>query len=110
METGTALDRYPLSAGLLLINWRRRMAGKNEVPDLDKKYVRLVERRADGLVEFEFSLADPTLYVEMLLPADAYEQFCRENKVIYLEGERPAGEPDSDWEWRLHDAAQQRFR
>ncbi|MBX3683947.1 MAG: phenol hydroxylase, partial [Thauera sp.] len=41
---------------------------KEKAPDLSKKYVRLVERRADGMVEFEFSLADPDLYVEMLLP------------------------------------------
>lgn len=85
------------------------MAMKEKAPDLSKKYVRLVERRADGMVEFEFSLADPDLYVEMLLPADAYEDFCRENKVIFVRAEAH-GTTDSDWDWKLHDAAQQRFR
>jgi len=85
------------------------VARKEETPDLDKKYVRLVERRADGMVAFEFSLADPDLYVEMLLPADAYEAFCRENKVIFVQG-GANGAVESDWDWRLHDATQQRFR
>lgn len=82
------------------------MARKDETPDLDRKYVRLVERRPDGLVEFEFSISDPALYVEMLLPAEGYESFCRDNKVLFIEGERTEG----DWDWRLHDAAHQRFR
>jgi len=78
--------------------------------DMDRKYVRLVERRGDGMVEFEFSISDPSIYVEMLLPEAAYEDFCRSNRVILLEGSRPDTEEDSDWNWNLREATHQRFR
>jgi phenol/toluene 2-monooxygenase (NADH) P0/A0 len=84
---------------------------EDEAPmDVSRKFVRLVERRPDGLVEFEFSIADPTLFVEMLLPESAYEEFCKTNQVMFLEGERPTGEAAAEWDWHLHEATHQRFR
>ena len=78
--------------------------------DVNRKYVRVVERRPDGMVEFEFSISDPSIYVEMLLPEAAYEDFCRTNRVILIEGTRPETEEGSDWNWNLHEATHQRFR
>ncbi|QID17628.1 phenol hydroxylase [Nitrogeniibacter mangrovi] len=86
------------------------MASETPRVDVTRKFVRLVERRDDGLVEFEFSIGLPELYVEMLLPADAYEAFCETNKVEFLEGPRPLEDTGADWEWRLRNAAQERFR
>jgi len=80
------------------------------VMDITRKFVRLVERRPDGLVEFEFSIGEPELFVEMMLPQSAYEAFCEINQVIVLEGERPANEDESDWDWNLHEATSKRFR
>lgn len=77
--------------------------------DVNRKYVRLVELRPDGLVEFEFSISDPALFVEMLLPEAAYEEFCLTNRVILLEGERPE-EGEDDFNWSLREATHQRFR
>jgi len=81
--------------------------------DLNRKFVRLIERRPDGFVEFEFAIGDPELYAEMLLPAEAYTSFCDSNKVTFL-GPRPEaaeGEVEgSDWNWNLHQATHQRFR
>ncbi|MFU2489903.1 phenol hydroxylase subunit [Thauera sp. WH-1] len=82
--------------------------------DVSKKYVRLIERRPDGFVEFEFAIGEPDLCAEMLLPADAYEAFCEANKVIQLEPRDESDESDesesSDWNWNLHQATHQRFR
>lgn len=79
--------------------------------DLNRKYVRLIERRADGFVEFEFAIGDPELYAEMLLPADGYESFCVTNQVIHLPPRVEASEEGvADWDWNLHQATQQRFR
>lgn len=50
--------------------------------DLDRKFVRLIERRPDGFVEFEFAIGEPELFAEMLLPAEAYEAFCTANAVV----------------------------
>lgn len=89
------------------------------VIDIDRKYVRVVERRADGLVEFEFAIGEPELCAELLLPADAFESFCAENRVIRLaprEASAPTGNGGgsatgiSDWSWNLHQATHQRFR
>lgn len=80
------------------------------VMDVNRKFVRLIERRPDGLVEFEFSIADPALYVEMLLPAAAFEEFCSANRVEMLDGPRPEEDGTSDWAWGLRDATHQRFR
>jgi phenol hydroxylase P0 protein len=53
----------------------------NSAPPFDpaKRYVRLTQVRADGFVEFEFAIGDPELAVELILPADAYREFCRDN-------------------------------
>ncbi|ENO86238.1 phenol hydroxylase subunit [Thauera linaloolentis] len=79
--------------------------------DINRKFVRLIELRTDGFVEFEFAIGDPGLYAEMLLPAEAYASFCRANGVTVLaprEGEE--AEEDEDWNWNLHRATHQRFR
>lgn len=79
--------------------------------DVNRKFVRLIEERADGLVEFEFAIGEPELFVEMLLPAAAYQAFCAHNAVTRLP---PRGTPspgaDSEWNWSLHQATHQRFR
>lgn len=55
--------------------------------DLDtrKKYVRVQERRADGLVAFEFAIGWPELMVELLLPEAAFDEFCATHRVIRLD-------------------------
>ena len=47
--------------------------------DPAKRYVRLTQVRADGFVEFEFAIGDPELAVDLILPAEAYHEFCRDN-------------------------------
>lgn len=78
--------------------------------DTAKRYVRLVERRSDGFVEFHFSIGDPSLFVEMLLGADAYDEFCALNAVEVLPPVEPGTDDVGDWDWTRRDAAHQRFR
>ena len=90
--------------------------------DLRRKFIRVVEQRADGLVEFEFAVGEPELFVEMLLPRPAFEEFCAAQGVqpVWLVpdplgqagpapsgSDRSAAEGDSAdhaWTWTLHDA------
>lgn len=51
--------------------------------DLNKRYVRLMERRPDGLVSFEFSIGWPELAVELMLPSAAFDEFCLKHQVIW---------------------------
>jgi phenol/toluene 2-monooxygenase (NADH) P0/A0 len=53
------------------------------LPDLSKKFVRVLERRNDGLISFEFSIGWPELAVELMLPSAAFDEFCRQNQVIW---------------------------
>lgn len=80
------------------------------VLDVTKKFVRITERRPDGFIEFDFAVGEPELFVEMLLPEAAFHEFCTANQVALLEGERPSGEEQDDWTWRLKQATNQRFK
>lgn len=50
--------------------------------DIKKRYVRVLERRTDGLVSFEFSIGWPELAVELMLPNAAFDEFCCTHQVI----------------------------
>jgi phenol hydroxylase P0 protein len=77
--------------------------------DPRRKFVRVVELRPDGFVEFEFAIGEPELFVEMILPARAFDDFCAHNAVTFL-GEQRAQAGDPGWDWRLHDATHKRLR
>lgn len=89
----------------------RQMDKQAPVIDVSRKYVRLIERRPDGFIEFEFAIGEPDLFAEMLLPAEAFKAFCEANEVIHL-GPREASDAaeNADWNWSLHQATHQRFR
>ena len=53
-------------------------------PTQQRRYVRITDTREDGFVEFDFFLGDPDLYVELILPARAFEEFCAANQVSFL--------------------------
>lgn len=57
---------------------------RKPVFDTSCHYVWVRTRRPDGYVEFDFSIGDPALAVELTLPADAFEIFCRERGARHL--------------------------
>ncbi|MGB3072162.1 MAG: phenol hydroxylase subunit [Ottowia sp.] len=54
-----------------------------------QRFVRIVNVRADGLVEFEFAMGDPRLFVEMLMRRAEFEQFCKDQQVTPTVGALP---------------------
>lgn len=81
--------------------------------DPAKRYVRITAVRADGLVEFEFAVGEPQLFVEMLLPAPEFAQFCRDQQVTPTQGALPeaaAGSAEHEWDWSLRSARERHFR
>jgi phenol hydroxylase P0 protein len=65
-----------------------------------KKYVRVKKLVHDKFIEFDFAINDPTIFVELVLPIDAYKIFCETNNVIELTEEQ-GREIDSEMEkWR----------
>lgn len=81
--------------------------------DPSVKFVRVVETRTDGLVEFEFAIGEPELFVELLMPRAQFEEFCATQGVTPTFGRlaaASAGSAEHEWDWSLHAAREQRFR
>lgn len=77
---------------------------------IQHRYVRVVERREDGFVEFRFSIGYPEYYAELVLSEKDFEVFCKENAVTFLpedESARAAAEPNG-LTWSLRDVAKRR--
>lgn len=68
--------------------------------DVDRRYVRFRELRADGFVDFYFSIGEPGLGVELSLPLEHYKEFCRKNKVLYLTREECEAIDFDQFKWR----------
>ena len=65
-----------------------------------KKFVRVTGVRSGRYVEFEFSINDADLTVELILPFSAFEEFCTLQEAVRL---KPEGEVASELEklaWR----------
>lgn len=50
----------------------------------DQRYVRVVERD-ERWVEFEFSIGDPRIFVELVMPPEQFQSFCREQRAQLLQ-------------------------
>ncbi len=48
------------------------------------KFVHITNQTKKGLIEFDFSIGVPTMYVELALPIRQFEEFCKSNGVKYL--------------------------
>lgn len=48
------------------------------------KFVHITNQTQQGLIEFDFSVGNPTLYVELALPVKQFEEFCKKNEVKFL--------------------------
>ena len=64
------------------------------------RYVRITSRDRPGFVEFNFSIGDPSLYLEMILPVGAFNEFCSSNKVTYLTDEQAEAVAQQQDKWR----------
>jgi phenol hydroxylase P0 protein len=81
--------------------------------DTSKRFVRLRGERANGFIEFDFAIGEPEVFVELILGREAFAEFCITNKVEMLPPLVPHALEDgerSDWDWRLADATQTRFK
>ena len=61
------------------------------------------------MVEFEFAVGEPELFVEMVMPRDAFDTFCRDQGAVALEDRSAEGVAGEDgFGWSLHDARNRR--
>ncbi|MGA8785874.1 MAG: phenol hydroxylase subunit [Polaromonas sp.] len=52
--------------------------------EIGRKFVRVKDVRPDGLVCFEFSISWPELFVDLMLPQAAFDDFCVQQNVQRL--------------------------
>lgn len=64
------------------------------------KFVKVRKMRDDGFVEFDFSIGDPTLYVELILPSTAFNEFCNANAVQFLDDDQADAIDRDRRKWR----------
>lgn len=77
------------------------------------KWVRILHERPNGMVEFEFAVGEPQLYVEMVMARDPFAEFCAMHGVTPTHGALPAAADGSDaheWDWNLREARERHFR
>ncbi len=70
-----------------------------------KRYVRITNKDRPGFVEFHFSLDDPNLYLEMILPTAAFTEFCQANQVRFLSDEEAEAVAQQQEKWRYGEVA-----
>lgn len=80
--------------------------------DTRKRFVRVTGSRGSSFVEFDFAIGEPELFVEMILTHAAFAEFCSANQVELMPAltEVSAEDEVAQWDWRLADATQVRFK
>lgn len=62
---------------------------------LSAKFVRVRRVRESGLVEFDFAIGAPEIFVELVMPQHAFDDFCAANGVVDVTNQ-PLDELDFD--------------
>ena len=68
--------------------------------DIARRYVRFKARRPDGFVEFDFSIGDPRISVELVMRDHDYLAFCRTHGVEHLSDTDGAVLDEEELKWR----------
>ncbi|MBV1952464.1 MAG: phenol hydroxylase subunit [Cycloclasticus sp.] len=53
-----------------------------------ENYVHITGLRLNEIIEFDFAIGDPLMYVELALPIGQFQGFCSKNNVIFLNTEQ----------------------
>ncbi|MDO4250125.1 MAG: phenol hydroxylase subunit [Moraxella sp.] len=64
------------------------------------KYIRITGDIDGKFVAFDFAIGDPTLFVELVLPNQAFEEFCANNHVVPMTKEQEAINDAQEDKWR----------
>ncbi|UVJ46022.1 phenol hydroxylase subunit [Pseudomonas sp. LS1212] len=75
----------------------------NDMP----RYVRVRSGADDAFVEFDFAIGYPELYVELVLPRVAFEQFCTSNRVQHMNAQMSAVIDADMQKWRYGNLVEQ---
>ena len=65
-----------------------------------QRYVRITGVRDKKFIEFNFSIGDPTLFVELMLPFEHFRKFCKRNETKQLTTKQCAQVDYDQLKWR----------
>jgi phenol/toluene 2-monooxygenase (NADH) P0/A0 len=80
--------------------WSSPQAALKRPFDIGKRYVRFRVKRPDGFVEFDFSIGDPRISVELVMRNDDYLAFCHTHDVEHLSDKDGAVLDAEELKWR----------
>jgi len=69
-------------------------------PSKQTRYVRVTGVRNQQFVEFDFSIGDPTIFVELILPFKQFKLFCDKHQTQELTTEQQAQVDLESLKWR----------
>jgi len=64
------------------------------------KYIRITGDLNAEFIEFDFAIHDPSLFVELVLPKHAFNDFCKTNQVVEMTQEQQAFNDAQEEKWR----------
>lgn len=64
------------------------------------KYIRIRSEPDAKFVMFDFAIGDPSLYVELVLPPSAFEDFCKNNQAISMTQDQMDKNDAEEDKWR----------
>jgi len=89
---------------LIFVDWQNtkkgcEMGASTLSTKLDK-FVHITNQTPKGLIEFDFSVGNPTLYVELALPLKQFEEFCVQNQVKFLTKQQLIDVENDKYKWK----------
>jgi len=64
------------------------------------KYIRVRSAAGARFVEFDFAIGDPSLFVELIMPPGAFDEFCQKNEVVHMSNEQIQAVDEEMEKWR----------
>lgn len=65
-----------------------------------ENYVHITGLRLNKIIEFDFAIGDPLMYVELALPISQFQGFCSKNNVKFLNVEQIKAVEHDRKKWR----------
>lgn len=78
------MSKYLPSPSIATIGSSAPSSEDGFICEITRRYVRVKQVRADGLVCFEFAIGWPELFVDLMLPTAAFDDFCVRQQVQLL--------------------------
>lgn len=65
------------------------------------RYIRVRSDPSDKFIEFDFAIGHPELFVELILPRAAFDEFCRCNNVVHMDSDTIRQIDEDMIKWRF---------